>query len=147
MKTIKVCITKDASTSPSWEGGFEFPTEEDKQAFFELVGNGDYAKFRSTYIAAYLHYKAWEKLLDLGWHHIDFDEKFLIWNFPETNFERLEIALKEHDWWFDYSDDHRVWTNGMHQRSEIQHLMELVGNPEAKELYDKYSPYSKQKNV
>lgn len=147
MKTIKVCITKDASSSPSWEGGFEFPTEEDKQAFFTLVGNGDYARFNSIYVRAYSHFKAWEKLLDLGWHQSDHDGKFLVWNFPETNLEKLELALKEHDWWFDYSDDFRVWSNGMHERSEIQRLMGIVGNPQAKELYDKYSPYLKQTDV
>ena len=56
----------------------------------------------------------------------------------------LEQVLKKHDWYFDYSDDHRVWERGRNEREEIRRQMDIccgLGlNIIADELYKKYSP-------
>ncbi len=31
----------------------------------------------------------------------------------ETDLEKYIHHLKHHDWWFEWSDDHRVWRAGM----------------------------------
>ncbi len=56
----------------------------------------------------------------------------------------LEKILKKHDWYFDYSDDHRVWEKGRNERDEIRRQMDIccglgLSNI-ADELYKKYSP-------
>ena len=35
---------------------------------------------------------------------------------------QLEAALKRHDWYYDYSDDHRVWSSGNANWKLIQDL-------------------------
>lgn len=56
----------------------------------------------------------------------------------------LEQVLKKHDWYFDYSDDHRVWERGRNEREEIRRQMDIccgLGlDTVANELYKKYSP-------
>lgn len=56
----------------------------------------------------------------------------------------LEKILKKHDWYFDYSDDHRVWQRGRDERDEIRRQMDIccgLGLDKiANELYNKYSP-------
>ena len=59
--------------------------------------------------------------------------------------ETLEKSLKSHDWYYEYSDDHRVWRHGKEQREEIRRQMDIccgLGfNEIAKKLYDKYCPF------
>lgn len=56
----------------------------------------------------------------------------------------LEKILQTHDWYFDYSDDHRAWQRGRDQRDEIRRQMDIccgLGLDKiANELYNKYSP-------
>jgi hypothetical protein len=44
--------------------------------------------------------------------------------------------LMNHDWWYVYSDDHRIWKRGTDQRTEIYNAME--DNEELKEVYSQY---------
>ena len=50
--------------------------------------------------------------------------------------------LKAHDWTYDYSDDHRVWSKGRDQAGEIRRLGDIL-DPDRK-IYKKYSPFSEQ---
>lgn len=56
-----------------------------------------------------------------------------------VQFERL---LKAHDWYFEYSDDHRVWQRGRDERDEIRRQRDILcglGMDEiANKMYDKY---------
>ena len=60
---------------------------------------------------------------------------------PDLN--TLEKLLKTHDWYYEYSDDHRVWQRGRDQRDEIRRQMDIccgLGlNDIAKAMYEKYS--------
>ena len=60
--------------------------------------------------------------------------------------DQLEAKLKAHDWYYMMSDDHRAYTNGRHEQSEIRSIMnDLEGlgyGKDAKELYNQYAPFS-----
>jgi len=43
---------------------------------------------------------------------------------------RLKRMLATHDWYFDYSDDHRVWQLGVEERKDIVAEAESLGRPE-----------------
>lgn len=40
-------------------------------------------------------------------------------NEPETDMEKYIHHLKYHDWWFEWSDDHRVWLAGKDSLSSL----------------------------
>lgn len=112
-------------------GNFEFPTEYDLRQF-RLVVDPDKNDVHTVWMA-------WDILRKEGWTYGGIDEYgFLIWEFPQTDIEKLELALKSHDWLYEMSDDHRVWTQGLAEEEEIRRLMKIVGNPVAQKLYDKY---------
>ena len=58
--------------------------------------------------------------------------------------EEFEVALKNHDWFYNYSDDHRAWEKGNRESREISRMMrELLANgqgEEAAETYNRLSP-------
>jgi hypothetical protein len=58
----------------------------------------------------------------------------------------LEQKLKTHDWFYMMSDDNRAYTNGSAQQSEIRKIiknLESLGySQDAKDLYNKYAPYT-----
>lgn len=62
-------------------------------------------------------------------------------DFTEQLFE-LEVLLKKHDKYYDYSDDHSVWRKGEKEWKEISNLswqLKVAGYAEeVKELFDKY---------
>jgi len=37
--------------------------------------------------------------------------------------ELLEMKVKSHDWYYQYSDDHRMWVKGKDQRHVIDNMM------------------------
>tara|TARA_Y100000385_G_scaffold287967_1_gene353413 strand:- start:1688 stop:1891 length:204 start_codon:yes stop_codon:yes gene_type:complete len=61
-----------------------------------------------------------------------------------ADLDTLEQLLKKHDWYFDYSDDHRAWQRGRDQRDEIRRQMDIccgLGLDKfAKDLYNYHSP-------
>jgi hypothetical protein len=58
----------------------------------------------------------------------------------------LKTKLKSHDWFYMMSDDNRAYTKGSAQQSEIRKIikdLESMGKgQEAKDLYNKYAPYT-----
>jgi hypothetical protein len=58
----------------------------------------------------------------------------------------LKTKLKSHDWFYMMSDDNRAYTKGSAQHSEIRKIikdLESMGKgQEAKDLYNKYAPYT-----
>jgi hypothetical protein len=56
----------------------------------------------------------------------------------------LENTLKNHDWFYYYSDDFGVYENGQRSFDKINELIELLENndlgKEANDLYEKYEP-------
>ena len=60
---------------------------------------------------------------------------------------KLEEQLKSHDWFFEYSDDHRYWGAGLKEKLAIADTMENMkkaGHEElALTLYNKYKPKNK----
>lgn len=48
--------------------------------------------------------------------------------------KQARALFKEHDWYFDWSDDHRVWTEGHNQRRKIVILLTSLPQPERNEL-------------
>lgn len=61
------------------------------------------------------------------------------------NLEEFEVLLKNHDWYYDFSDDHRVWQRGKAKGLEIvaarQELAAQGFDNQAEELYNKYCPF------
>lgn len=61
-------------------------------------------------------------------------------------FNKLESLLKTHDWFYMMSDDNRKYSNGSAQQQDIRAIVKtLTGMGEgekAKELYNKYAPYT-----
>ena len=49
----------------------------------------------------------------------------------------LYEKLVRFDWWYDYSDDHRVWTNGVSNEKELERLAESLGES-GKEMFFKF---------
>lgn len=61
-----------------------------------------------------------------------------------TRLEELEKVLQIHDWYYEYSDDHRVWCKGRDQNNAIMSLRKELEKAGLKEqadlLYKKYRP-------
>ena len=53
--------------------------------------------------------------------------------------------LSNHDWTYNYSDDHSVWRRGESQLSAIKEVVK-VGGEEYKNLFDEYSEYAWRKD-
>ena len=63
--------------------------------------------------------------------------------------DTLESQLKHHDWFYEYSDDHRYYTSGLREFTQIWHTIEelqSIGENEfdqAIDMYKKYKPVVK----
>ena len=53
--------------------------------------------------------------------------------------------LRNHDWTFDYSDDHSIWRRGTAELSAISEVVE-AGGEEYKKLFEDYSAYAWRKD-
>lgn len=66
----------------------------------------------------------------------------------EVSWDDLEIMLKHHDWYYHFSDDHRWYTAGRKQWTDI---MDAIPNfleldfDRTVELFNQYSPEKVQK--
>jgi len=61
---------------------------------------------------------------------------FTVWESRcETEWEKLERLLRNHDWFYAYSDDYRVWSAGEGRSREIRELVQKLGN-DAQEMYE-----------
>jgi len=58
--------------------------------------------------------------------------------------QTLEKLLKNHDWFYQYSDDHRVYESGYRESNTINKVIEALKDAglskEAYTLYEKYLP-------
>ncbi len=60
--------------------------------------------------------------------------------------EKFTNALKSHDWFFDFSDDHSVWTRGRNERDSLvamsRHLVatEEMTSAQVANLWNKFAP-------
>lgn len=55
--------------------------------------------------------------------------------------EQLRELLSYHDFYYEYSDDFRVWQSGHNRAIEIRDLMSDLGfSDEVKVLYNEYAP-------
>ncbi len=53
--------------------------------------------------------------------------------------ENLIKLLRNHDWYFEYSDDHKVWQRGVMQRAVINAEAERLGRPElVEQAFEEY---------
>ena len=53
--------------------------------------------------------------------------------------ENLIKLLRNHDWYFQYSDDHKVWQRGVMQRAAINAEAERLGRPElVEQAFEEY---------
>lgn len=59
----------------------------------------------------------------------------------EASLEALENKCRTHDWYYNYSDDHRKWSRGFDQYREINAILEKLSHSrEALEIYNKHAP-------
>lgn len=66
---------------------------------------------------------------------------FHIWEQKvESPWEKFERLVKHHDWYYNYSDDHRYWSAGNSAAQEIRKLMDQLG-PEAVKFYNQACPW------
>ena len=42
----------------------------------------------------------------------------------DTSLEALEIKCRTHDWFYNYSDDHKKWSKGYDNKREIYSILE-----------------------
>jgi len=64
----------------------------------------------------------------------------------EQMWKEYEQRLKKHDWYYEYSDDFRVWEAGSRSYDELERMRKKlmkIDSKRATELWDKYSPFSK----
>ena len=61
----------------------------------------------------------------------------------DSDLIRLRKMLETHDWYYDYSDDHRYWTRGRDEARDIRALRESLNarGVNTDELYAKYCPW------
>ena len=53
--------------------------------------------------------------------------------------KKLIEMLRNHDWYFEYSDDHKVWQNGGMERAEINAEAERLGRTElVEQAFEEY---------
>ena len=140
MKQMLVKIKRDQDKG---DDNFFFKTEEDKALFKATVPENQMKPL----------WQAWDYLLKNGWFHDEYYDDgeykkivglggraFLVWKKPETDAEELELCLKAHDWYYEWSDAYNTYDKGEAERDRIKRLMKKVGAPKAVELYKKFAP-------
>jgi hypothetical protein len=66
----------------------------------------------------------------------------------EELFQELETKLKNHDWNYDYSEDHSVYRRGSDNENQINRLyLHLMAFEEKRaiEIWNKYAPQNRQR--
>ena len=61
----------------------------------------------------------------------------------EKTWETYESLLRHHDWFYEYSDDHRVWNEGRLAYSRICNLRKRLGLEDpfrAQTIWNKHCP-------
>lgn len=63
---------------------------------------------------------------------------------PEEILENYKKALARHDWFYHYSDDHRVWKAGEQSWSNICHRQKVLDKDYL--IWNQYCPVEFKKN-
>lgn len=59
----------------------------------------------------------------------------------DTSLQALESKCRAHDWFYNYSDDHRAWSAGYDSKREINAILsEHNHSAEAVAIHNKYAP-------
>jgi len=66
-------------------------------------------------------------------------------NEPKYDVEDYKSLLARHDWYYDYSDDHSVWTRGSNERNTLYKYQEAL-DPDYK-IWNEYAPEMFQRKV
>lgn len=56
-----------------------------------------------------------------------------------TELKDFYRMLGYHDWYYEYSDDHRVWTKGRDAKDTLERIAKE--SPEHKKLYEEFAKY------
>jgi len=76
-----------------------------------------------------------------GQHRSMADIDLEIWKYMRlTPGERLRTQLERHDWYYHYSDDHRVWSAGQNHWREIARCLRETPDDIARPIWDELSP-------
>jgi hypothetical protein len=70
------------------------------------------------------------------------------WNLESFALEMFEQMCKDHDWYYEYSDDHNVWTKGRvaYARLQSKYQWMLTKCPEAANvIWESTNPFLKEK--
>lgn len=90
-------------------------------------------------------HKNWQLLREKGWiatHLIgEPKEQGVEWHFPENDRDRLELEIATYDYYYQMSDDGRVYSAGRAQDRKIQGLAQKVGQDVYKELWNAYAEF------
>lgn len=59
-------------------------------------------------------------------------------NQPKFDVEEYKSLLSRHDWYYDYSDDHSVWTRGSNERKELNNMQNAIDSDY--KIWNEYAP-------
>lgn len=61
-----------------------------------------------------------------------------------STLKEFSEACRTHDWYYEYSDDHRVWQKGRQERANINELYKVLDDnglkEQAEEIRQQYAP-------
>lgn len=64
-------------------------------------------------------------------------------NYANITKEKFREILKGHDWYYNYSDDHRVWRSGQSTWELINGILQFYkDDPEFDEIYNEICPWT-----
>ena len=64
----------------------------------------------------------------------------------QLTLQEFYALLERHDWYYDWSDDHRVWRKGTRERNILESLAKENG-PEYQTLLEQYRKYMFKANT
>lgn len=59
-------------------------------------------------------------------------------NEPKYDMDEYKSLLSRHDWYYDYSDDHSVWTRGSNERKQLNSMQDAIDSDYA--IWNEYAP-------
>lgn len=114
---------------------FQFQAPADREKLLAILKSNP-AYLTPDNLINFAPWKVWDILDKQGWTRLNRVGEHIRMVRPVTPRQKLVIALRDHDWTYEYSDDFRVWRRGEAEKHEIQALIPQV--PDGKRLYDKY---------
>lgn len=61
--------------------------------------------------------------------------------------EQLDKLMRQHDWYYNMSDDHRVWVAGRAQWERIESYKELVGEQAWQSKWQEHCPWAQREEL